>query len=372
MTVFLRILEYYNGVLFLTTNRPGTLDEAVKSRVHVSLYYKPLGEREIVNIFQMNINRLEETEEILSRSTGEQALYIFKDEILAFAREHYRKYQHGMGRWNGRQIRNAFLIAASIAHNEAEEHPGAQKQLKASHFQVVEDATLDFDHFRAQVLGKADGEIALEREERFDEFQSTIPGRQGYYSPHDPSSSPYAVPHRPDYRRTSMPSYQPQGYRPPPPHSHSHHPPAGRSTSPYNISGGHSRHGPQQHQLHPRSPYTSQAPAHNRAGNTPSSSLSSLAPRPGSAATEDNKYGPSEQGYGRESPYQGQYQRHPYERDTAPPPVPPGADGVLSQYDTSPPTAHAGPEHGYDRPVAQGQDYIQPGSGMESGPRQGY
>lgn len=31
--VFLRMLEYYNGVLFLTSNRPGVLDEGVKSRV---------------------------------------------------------------------------------------------------------------------------------------------------------------------------------------------------------------------------------------------------------------------------------------------------------------------------------------------------
>lgn len=31
--VFLRIFEYYNGVLFLTTNRPKFLDEAIKSRL---------------------------------------------------------------------------------------------------------------------------------------------------------------------------------------------------------------------------------------------------------------------------------------------------------------------------------------------------
>lgn len=33
------VLKYYNGILFLTTNRVGTLDEAFKSRVHLSLYY---------------------------------------------------------------------------------------------------------------------------------------------------------------------------------------------------------------------------------------------------------------------------------------------------------------------------------------------
>jgi len=40
VSVFLRILEYYSGILFLTTNRVGTIDEAFKSRIHVSLYCK--------------------------------------------------------------------------------------------------------------------------------------------------------------------------------------------------------------------------------------------------------------------------------------------------------------------------------------------
>ena len=114
--VFLRILEYFNGILFLTTNRPGTLDEAVKSRVHMSLYYSPLGEVETVDIFKLNLLRLKEIEKQRSEASGEPALYIFDDEILTFAREHFRKHTDGTGRWNGRQIRNAFQIAASLAH----------------------------------------------------------------------------------------------------------------------------------------------------------------------------------------------------------------------------------------------------------------
>lgn len=42
VSVFLRVLEYYNGLLFLTTNRVGTIDEAFKSRIHLSLYYVSL------------------------------------------------------------------------------------------------------------------------------------------------------------------------------------------------------------------------------------------------------------------------------------------------------------------------------------------
>lgn len=44
VSVFLRVLEYFTGMLFLTTNRVGAFDEAFKSRIHISLYYPPLGE----------------------------------------------------------------------------------------------------------------------------------------------------------------------------------------------------------------------------------------------------------------------------------------------------------------------------------------
>ncbi|KAF7798033.1 hypothetical protein EIP86_009245 [Pleurotus ostreatoroseus] len=42
VAVFLRQLEYYTGILILTTNRLSTIDGAMKSRIHVSLHYGPL------------------------------------------------------------------------------------------------------------------------------------------------------------------------------------------------------------------------------------------------------------------------------------------------------------------------------------------
>jgi SpoVK/Ycf46/Vps4 family AAA+-type ATPase len=40
--IFLRLLDYYRGLLFLTTNRPEVLDEAVLSRVMLKLNYPHL------------------------------------------------------------------------------------------------------------------------------------------------------------------------------------------------------------------------------------------------------------------------------------------------------------------------------------------
>lgn len=42
VSIFLRVLEYYQGILFLTTNRVRTFDEAFKSRIHVPLRYSAL------------------------------------------------------------------------------------------------------------------------------------------------------------------------------------------------------------------------------------------------------------------------------------------------------------------------------------------
>lgn len=42
VSVFLRKLEYYRGIMFLTTNRIGSFDEAFKSRIHVAIRYPDL------------------------------------------------------------------------------------------------------------------------------------------------------------------------------------------------------------------------------------------------------------------------------------------------------------------------------------------
>ena len=43
VSVFLRKLEYYQGIMFLTTNRVQDFDEAIKSRIHLTLKYDALG-----------------------------------------------------------------------------------------------------------------------------------------------------------------------------------------------------------------------------------------------------------------------------------------------------------------------------------------
>ncbi|KAI1340418.1 P-loop containing nucleoside triphosphate hydrolase protein [Xylariaceae sp. FL0016] len=43
VAIFLRELEYFGGIVFLTTNRVSSFDPAMKSRIHVALGYRPPG-----------------------------------------------------------------------------------------------------------------------------------------------------------------------------------------------------------------------------------------------------------------------------------------------------------------------------------------
>ncbi|PTB62175.1 hypothetical protein BBK36DRAFT_1163220 [Trichoderma citrinoviride] len=182
VSVFLRMLEYYNGILFLTTNRPGVLDEAVKSRVHLNLHYNFLTEEQVVAIFKLNIARLKEIEDQAAKAPGHKKLYIDEPDIIAFASDHWRNHTDGIGRWNGRQIRNAFLIAASLAHYEGDmgERPeGLQKQLTSKHFKKVEETTRRYDEYRVACLGDTDSYLAHDRYERDDEYSPVARGGGG-------------------------------------------------------------------------------------------------------------------------------------------------------------------------------------------------
>lgn len=53
--VFLRLLEYYQGILFLTTNRVKQFDPAFNSRISVKLFYDDLTEDSRIKIWQQLI-----------------------------------------------------------------------------------------------------------------------------------------------------------------------------------------------------------------------------------------------------------------------------------------------------------------------------
>lgn len=57
VSIFLRTLEYYQGIMFLTTNRVKHMDEAFHSRIHVSLEYPALDRPARLNIWNGFLER---------------------------------------------------------------------------------------------------------------------------------------------------------------------------------------------------------------------------------------------------------------------------------------------------------------------------
>jgi hypothetical protein len=63
-SVFLRTIEYYEGVLSLTSNRVGTFDEAFKSRIQLALHYRPLDQPSRHRIWQNFVGRMRENQRV--------------------------------------------------------------------------------------------------------------------------------------------------------------------------------------------------------------------------------------------------------------------------------------------------------------------
>lgn len=139
----------------------------------------------------MNLRQLDKIEkerreifESRKNSSEVQELPLKLDEegILEFALSHWKQHQHGKSQWNGRQIRNAFQIAAALARFEIRSaaqkarkagivHQSAtptQGELNARHFRAVAKTSHHFELYMHETMGKTEAELAYEHRERSD------------------------------------------------------------------------------------------------------------------------------------------------------------------------------------------------------------
>lgn len=112
VSVFLRKLEYYRGIMFLTTNRAGSFDEAFKSRIHIAIKYPDLDATARRSIW---VNFLKSAEKV--HHHGVQVSDSEIDELSQRA-------------VNGREIRNIVKSAQLLASR-------AGKPLSLAHLEVV-------------------------------------------------------------------------------------------------------------------------------------------------------------------------------------------------------------------------------------------
>lgn len=126
VSVLLRVLEYYHGIMILTTNRINSIDIAVQSRIHLAIRYSDLTKEQKQNIFQLFLKQLEPD----SINNHEK--------IIEYVNEYGSDYK-----LNGRQIRNVVSSALSLARSTAKERNGDDR-LTVDHLKEVLYVTRDF------------------------------------------------------------------------------------------------------------------------------------------------------------------------------------------------------------------------------------
>ena len=155
VSVFLRTLEYYSGILFLTTNRVGTLDPAFKSRIHVSLYYPNLTKKASSEIWR---NHIQKTKDYFETKGAKHSLR--KRQIIEFSKQHFKDLSsQESGPWNGRQIRNAFQTAIALSEHEAYLN-GGNPELTERHFEKVAKVSSEFDNYLRLTHGRSESQMA--------------------------------------------------------------------------------------------------------------------------------------------------------------------------------------------------------------------
>ncbi|KAI5928584.1 P-loop containing nucleoside triphosphate hydrolase protein [Camillea tinctor] len=136
ISIFLRVLEYYDGILILTTNRVGRFDEAFKSRMQLALGYPNLDEgqrgRIWLNFFQLLDSKKERFD---IRDLNLNAHKLAKFDI------------------NGRQIRNAVMMARHLAKFR-------NQRLVYKHVQEAVSSVVKFDEYLQNLKGASDDEFA--------------------------------------------------------------------------------------------------------------------------------------------------------------------------------------------------------------------
>jgi SpoVK/Ycf46/Vps4 family AAA+-type ATPase len=157
VSVFLRVLEYYEGILILTSNRVGTFDEAFKSRIQLSLHYENLTKGQRKKIWKNFISRLKEMDEASPIMLIDPGTRLPKEsEPIGIDFDDIDGYVSDLAgiEMNGRQIRNAITTARQLAKFKEE-------NMRYRHLQHVINVSSKFDKYLLDVHeGVPDDDIA--------------------------------------------------------------------------------------------------------------------------------------------------------------------------------------------------------------------
>lgn len=177
---FLRALEYYEGILFLTTNRVGAFDDAFVSRIHIQLYYESFGEDERRKVWRTFVNKLSDERGNYIRLNAAAKEYIYSKEVCSM-------------KWNGREIRNgksgitrlvqsrvhantvdeAFQTAVALSEFDGKKDEEGTILMTDDHFRPVMELSHDFKGYLNELHKRDEEKRAEVHLERLDSYRTT-------------------------------------------------------------------------------------------------------------------------------------------------------------------------------------------------------
>lgn len=145
VSVFLRLLEYFQGILFLTTNRVEEFDPAFQSRIHLALKYGELTLKARTAVWKTFLGRIRDVEDAeveaakVDGKSGVSSVDGASEFVTppAFTEADYDVLARRV--LNGRQIKNAARTAQALALNEG-------KRVGLEHVKKVLEVQEAFEH----------------------------------------------------------------------------------------------------------------------------------------------------------------------------------------------------------------------------------
>jgi hypothetical protein len=171
-----------------------------------------------MKVWKLNIKR--------TKDRKAKKIRVKHTEILEYAREHFNLSVDG--RWNGRQIRNAFQIAIALAEYDTqgkkraskkdaknESQDGAEKSsrtivVRKYHFEKVAQASVEFDKYLRDLYGQSTSQRAFEANHRHDDHGRTINPQGNPFVRGTAASHHYSIPYTPTPNPSEAKSSKPK------------------------------------------------------------------------------------------------------------------------------------------------------------------
>jgi len=133
----------------------------------MSLFYPHLGLNATLQLCQILLDRT-----LAEQKASKNVDFKVKSkEIKSFAKSHFKRLEkEGLTTWNGRQIRNAFQTAITLAEYSSRQSGAESTTLGKEQFQIVAEASKEFDIYMKETLGATEADLARREDIRYDRF----------------------------------------------------------------------------------------------------------------------------------------------------------------------------------------------------------